>query len=138
MKRAVVYQLFGLLVASQHVEQGGFFEHEVITAFYQLRILLQEGQTLGVRLVQTLVELVEFHEHTLVVLVKVEGTLHILQSLRLTSLLVEATQGEVAPYGGEIRVKLGRTLPVLDGEVVLTGSIVETAQIVWSLGTTGI
>ena len=32
MEGVVVYQLFGLLVASQHVEQGGFFEHEVVAA----------------------------------------------------------------------------------------------------------
>ena len=79
---------------------------------------------------QALVELVELHQDALIVLVEVESALHVFQCLFLTPLLVKAPQGEVAPYGGERRVEFGRALPVVDGKVVLTGGIVETAEIV--------
>ena len=40
---------------------------------------LVEGQTLGMWTVQALVELVEFHEDALVVLVEMEGFLHVFE-----------------------------------------------------------
>ena len=88
------------------------------------------------RLVQTLIELVEFHQHALVVFVEVEGAFHVFKSFLLTVLLVKASQGEVAPDGRKAGVELGRQFPVLDGEVILAGCIVETPQIVRSLGST--
>ena len=73
---------------------------------------------------QVFVELVEFHEHTLVILVEMEGTFHIFESLFLTVLFVEPSEGEVSPYGGVVGVKFGREFPILDGKVILTGGIV--------------
>ena len=130
---AVVDDLLGFLIAAKHIEQRGLFEHEVIALTDELWILTQEVETLLMRLVQALVELVELHEHTGIALVEAEGTLHILQSLILTILLVETGQSQVTPDGGERRIETGRELPVLDGEVILALIVVQTAQIIRSL-----
>ena len=105
MEDAGIEALHGLLITAHLVEQGDFLEHEVVATLDQLRILLQECQTLLVGTMQTLVELVELHQDALVVLVEVEGAFHVFQSLVLPVLLVEATQGKIAPYGGERRVE---------------------------------
>ena len=56
------------------------------------------------RLLQTLVELVELHQRSCISLIKMKGTLHVLESLFLAPLLVEAGQCEIAPYTGEVGV----------------------------------
>ena len=119
--------LHGILVAAHLVEQGDFLEHEVVAALDELRVLLEEDQPFGVRTVQAAVELVELHEDALVVGVEGEGALHHLQRRFGLTELVERAEGEVAPYGGELRVDVGRALPVLHGHVVLAGGVVETA-----------
>ena len=128
----------GFFVASHLIEQGDFLEHEVIAAQDEFGVLLQEGKAFGVRPLQTFVELVKFHEHALVVLIKMESTLHVLHGFGLTPLLVEAGESEVAPYGGELRVETCRKFPVLDGEVVLPLVVVEAAQVVRRTGSVGV
>ena len=141
------------LMAPKLVEQGDLLEQQVVALLNQFRVFLQEVETLLVRTMQTLVELVEFHQHTGVGLVEVERFLHIGQgfvlalllvgfadkrrdsaigasTIALAALFVEAGQGEVTPYGGKRRVELRRALPVLDGDVVLPFVVVKTAQIV--------
>ena len=82
-------------------------------------VLLQEVETLLMRLLQTLVELVELHQHTGVAFVEMESALHILNSLLLKVLLVETCQSQITPYRRELRVEAGRAFPVFDGDVVL-------------------
>ena len=129
--------LHGLLVSSKLIEQGDLLEHEVVTTQNQIRISLQEVEPFLIRMMQTLVELVEFHEHTGVRLVETEGFFHIFQRLFLTILLVETGKGEVAPYRWERRVESGRKFPVLDGHVILPFVVVETTQIIGCFGTIG-
>ena len=128
----------GLFVAADLIEQGNLFEHEVVAALDEGGVLLQEGQALGVGALQTFVELVQLHEYALVVLIKMEGTLHILHGFRLSALLVEASEGEIAPYGGELRVETCRKFPVLDGEVVLPLVVVEATEVVRRTGSVGV
>ena len=135
MEGAGIEALHSLLITAHLVEQGDFLEHEVVATLDQLRVLLQECQTLLVGTMQTLVELVELHQDALVVLVEVEGAFHVFQCLVLPVLLVEAAQGKIAPYGGERRVETCRQFPVLDGQIVLTSGIVETTQVIGSAGT---
>ena len=90
------------------------------------------------RPMQTLVELVEFHEHTAVSIVKTESTLHTLQGFLFLLLFVEIAEGKVTPYRRECRVKICRLLPVTNGNVIPTLVVIETAQIVGSLGTLGV
>ena len=53
-------------------------------------------------------------------------------------LLVEGSQGEVAPYGGELRVEAVAQLPVLDGHIILPLVVHQTAEVVRRLGTSGV
>ena len=77
------------------------------------------------RLLHAPVELIQFHQQALVVLVEVEGTFHVFDSLVLPVLFVEAGQGQIAPNGGVLRVETGGQFPVFDGQVVLPFVIVE-------------
>ena len=126
--------LHSLFVTSQLVQQGNLLKYEVIPLGYQLRVLLQEIQALLVRLVQTLIELVEFHQNTAISLVEVESLLHILYSLILLTFLVELCQSKVTPHGREVGIEFGRGFPVLNSQVVLTLVIIQTTQIVRDLG----
>ena len=101
MERVGIEPFHGFLVAAQLVEQSNFLEDEVIAALNEFRILLQEGEAFLMRTMQAFVELVEFHQHTLIVLIKTEGTLHVFERLRFPTLLVEPCEGKIAPYGGE-------------------------------------
>ena len=130
--------LHRLLMATELIEEGNLFEYQVVTLLDEFRIVLQKGEPLGMGLLHTLVELVEFHEHAAVGLVKMEGAFHVFHRLVLLVLFIKACQCEVAPDGGERRIELGGQFPVADGEVVLTLVIVETPQIVWCTGTVGI
>ena len=78
-------------------------------------------------LLHTFIELVQLHQDATVALVQTERLLHILQRLLLASLLVIAGQGEITPYGGEGGVFLCRKLPVLDGYIILSFVVIETA-----------
>ena len=48
MEDAVVDDFLRFLIATQHIEQGGLFEHEVVATLNELNMLLVEGQTLCV------------------------------------------------------------------------------------------
>ena len=127
-----------LFVTSQLVEQGNLFEHEVVALGNQFRILLQEVETLLMGLVQTLVELVQLHEDATVCLVQMERLFHIFKCLLLTVLLVEACQRQIAPDGGERRIELCGTLPMLYRHIILSLVVVEAAEVVRCLGSVGI
>jgi hypothetical protein len=49
--------------------------------------------------------------------------------------VIELSQRQIAPYGRELRIDLGRTLPAGDSHVILAFVIVETPQVI---GCTGI
>ena len=74
------------------IQQGNLFEDKVIAFLNEFRILLQEIETLLIGLMQTLVKLVELHQHATVCLIEMESLLHIFKGLILTILLVEASQ----------------------------------------------
>ena len=83
--------LHGFLIASQLVEQRNLLQYKVVALGYQLRIVLQEIQTLLTGFLQTLVELVELHQHAGIGIVEAEGALHTFEGLVLTSLFVEVS-----------------------------------------------
>ena len=60
----------GFFITAQLVEQCDFLQHEVVAPLNQGWVLPQEIQTLLMRVVQTLVQLVKFHEHPLIVRVE--------------------------------------------------------------------
>ena len=122
-------------IVSCLVEKGYLFEYEVVAALDEIGVFLQECQTLCMWTVESFVELVEFHEYAFVVFIEVECAFHVFECFLLTVLFVEASECEVAPYGGELRVELCGEFPVFDGKVVLTCSVVETTQVVGSLTT---
>ena len=53
-----------LFVASQLVQQGDILQIEVVTGEDCLFDFIQQGQAVGMRTVQALVQLVEFHQDT--------------------------------------------------------------------------
>ena len=133
--------LLGFLVATQLVEQCDFLQHQVVATLNELRILLQEVESLLIGSLHAFVELVEFHENALIVLIEVEGAFHVFHCLCLLQFLslhkvrgfVEARQRQVAPDSGEVGLLLCRQLPVFDGKVILTGSVIETSEIIGCL-----
>ena len=135
MENVGIELLHRFFVSSKLVQKGYLLEHKVIALSYQLWIFLQESETLGVWLLQTLVELVKFHENSRVCLIETEGFLHHSQCLFLTILLVESCQSQIAPYTWEGCIEFRRALPVGNGHIILTFVVVQTAQIIWSLST---
>ena len=71
-----VEELLGFLIFAGLVEEGDFLKQQVVALCDKPGVLLQQGKTLGVRVVQTLVELVELHEDARVALVESKCTLH--------------------------------------------------------------
>ena len=71
-----VEELLGFCIFAGLVEEGDFLKQQVVALCDKPGVLLQQGKTLGVRVVQTLVELVELHEDARVALVECKCTLH--------------------------------------------------------------
>ena len=119
-----------LLIASQLVQQRNLLQHQVVALGNELGIFLQVVKTELMGLLHPLVKLVEFHQDAGILLVKTEGTLHVLHCFLLTTLLVEASQCQITPHRRELRVELRRTLPVLDRHVILPFVVVEATEVV--------
>ena len=130
--------LLRLFVASRLVEQCDPFEHEVVALRDELRVLLQECQSLPVGVVQLLAQLVEFHEHAGIGLVECKGAFHHRECLLLLPQFIVCGKGEVSPHRWELRVELRRQLPVVHRRGILPLVVIEAAQIVRSLGTLGV
>ena len=58
MKLVGIKFCLGLFVTSELVEQGNLLQYQIIALRNELRVLLQEVETLLMRFVQTLIELV--------------------------------------------------------------------------------
>ena len=74
MEDVAVEFVHRLFVTPYLIQEGDFLEHVVVTTLYEVWIFLKECQTLGMWPLQAFVELVEFHEYALVVLVEMEAS----------------------------------------------------------------
>ena len=128
----------GFLIATQLVQQRDVLEQEVVALRHEFGIALEVVEAELVWTLHALVELVELHEDTGIVFVKVESPLHTLQGLLPAPLLVESCQGEVAPDGGELRIEACCEFPILNSNVVLSLVVVKAAKVVRCTGTLGI
>ena len=130
--------LLGLLIVAGEIEQGDLLQQQVVALSNELGVLLKMFQPHVMVVAESLIELVELHEYSAVAGIEAESLLHIGHGLLRIVLLVKLFQSEVAPYGGECRVELSRTEPMLTGHIILTCTIVERAEIVVSLSVLGV
>ena len=126
--------LHRLFILSRLIQKRDFLQQKVIALGYQLWILLKMGQAHRMIVAQTLIQLIQLHQNTGIGGIKLEGLLHILHSLFVLVLLIEQSECEVTPYGRELRINFCRLSPYLHRHIILALVVIETAQIIRSLG----
>ena len=114
------------LVLALVVQQRTVFHIQVVPLEGHVAVLVQEGEPFLQGHVQLVVQLIQFQQHAGVALVQSVGLLQCLAGLVGSLLLVEISLRQVSPYRGELRIYLGRALPVLNGYVILTLVVIQT------------
>ncbi len=127
----------GFPMVAGHVHEGDVFDEQVVPFFHAVEVALEEGEPLGRRPADPLVELVELEEDPGVAFVQGEGGFEFPSRPRGVGELVEAGQGEVPVDCRETGIEPLGGLPERNRTVVAALVVEEAAQVVGGPGVLG-
>src|SRR5574344_433434 len=128
MENVAVKEFFGFRIAFRLVQKSNLLQQQGIALGCQGRVLPKKFKALLLTLLQSLVELVQFHQDAGIGGVQGEGALHARQSFVLIILLVHIDERQIAPDRGEVAIERRRLYPILLGQVILTFVVIEQSQ----------